>query len=69
MTDKEYLEYALSICNMEIKKDSPIACTNMDKFNRLIGIKRGLITMHAVITENWTDDIKRDFIRNMIENF
>lgn len=68
MTNKEFAEYALGICEKEIEEDIYFPGTE-NRFDKLSGIKRGLKIMYTVITEEWEENIKLDYIKELIEEF
>ena len=69
MTEKEYLEFALGICEKEIEEDIYFTGTEMERFDKLSGIKRGLTIMYVIINTDWSEDSKLDYIKKLIEDF
>lgn len=67
MTEEELLEYAQGICEKEIEEDIK-SNSNHYRFDKLLGLKKGLHIAIAIAERNWKEDILMDFIKDMIEN-
>lgn len=67
MNKIELLEYAIKVCNEEIEKEIKVP-TFYGRFDRLMGLKNGLIVAETTVKVDWSEKIIKDFITNMIEH-
>lgn len=68
MTQKKFIKYAISTCEKEIEEDIN-SCSIDGRFDRLRGLKHGLIIAETITEENFSENAMLNYIRRMIENY